>query len=180
MYYLLTPWCRVLLEKLTGFAANQEIPRILWNPKFHYRTHKRPPPVPILPTSWRSILILSFHLRLALLNGLFPLYLAKTCRGMWQILSQCNFCRRASSGNFEYPAWLTQLIWHRGATISFLLQRFTLAAKNFQVIMKWRQLRYSCLILQDPHCCQQGIERLVPLYDKWQKGFVWGGDYVDK
>ena len=30
------------------FAASQEIPPILRNPKFHYRTHKRPPPVSIL------------------------------------------------------------------------------------------------------------------------------------
>ena len=46
--YLLTPWCRVFLEKLTGFTAGQEIPHISRNPKVHYRTHKRPPPVSIL------------------------------------------------------------------------------------------------------------------------------------
>ena len=62
------------------FKASQENPRILWNPKVHYRIHKCPPPVPILsqldpvhtPTSWRSIIILSSHLRLALPSGLFP------------------------------------------------------------------------------------------------------------
>jgi hypothetical protein len=31
--YLITPCSRVLLEKLTGSADSQEIPRILWNPK---------------------------------------------------------------------------------------------------------------------------------------------------
>ena len=62
-----------------GFAVSQEIPRILRNPKFHYRTHKRPPHVSIQgqsiyphPTSRRSILILSTHLCLGLANVSSP------------------------------------------------------------------------------------------------------------
>jgi hypothetical protein len=80
--YLLTQWSRVLLEKLTGFAASQEIPRIYGTWKFitvlssarqlslsWARSIQSPQPPPI---SWRSILILSSHLRLGLPNCLVP------------------------------------------------------------------------------------------------------------
>ena len=80
--YLLTPWSRVLLEKLTGSAASQKIPRIFGTWRFlTILTSARqmslswsnsiqfPQPS---PTSWRSILIFSSHLRLGLTNGLFP------------------------------------------------------------------------------------------------------------
>ena len=80
--YLLTPWSRVLLEKLTGSAATQEIPCIFGTRRFitvltsarhlslswtNSIQSSKPP-----PTSWRSILILSSHLCLGLPNGLFP------------------------------------------------------------------------------------------------------------
>ena len=79
---LLTPRCRVLLEQLTGLQLVKKFPAFHGTRRFITAlTNLRHPSLswasPILsiyphPTSWRYILQLSTHLRLGLLNGLFP------------------------------------------------------------------------------------------------------------
>ena len=80
--YLLTPWCRVLLEKLTGLQLVKKFPAFHETRRFitaltsvrHLSLSWASPIQSIYPhpTSWRSILILSTHLRLGLPSGLFP------------------------------------------------------------------------------------------------------------
>ena len=80
--YLLTPWCRVLLEKLTGLQLVKKFPAFHGTRRFitaltrvrHLSLSWASPTQSIYPhpTSWRSILILSSHLRLGLPSGLLP------------------------------------------------------------------------------------------------------------
>ena len=80
--YLLTPWYRVLLEQLTGLQLVKKFPAFHGTQRFitaltsvRYLSLSWASPIQSIyphPTSWRSILILSTHLRLGLPNGLLP------------------------------------------------------------------------------------------------------------
>ena len=80
--YLLTPWCRVLLQKLTGLQLVKKFPAFYGTRRFiaaltsvRHLSLSWTSPIQSTyphPTSWRSILILSTHLRLGLPSGLFP------------------------------------------------------------------------------------------------------------
>ena len=80
--YLLTPWCRVLLEKLTGLQLVKKFPAFHVTRRFitaltsvrHLSLSWDSPIQSIYPhpTSWRFILILFTHLRLGFPSGLFP------------------------------------------------------------------------------------------------------------
>jgi len=80
--YLLTPWCRVLLVKLTGLQLVKKFPAFPRTRRFitaltsvrHLSLSWASPIQSICthPTFWESIIILSTHLRLDLPSGLFP------------------------------------------------------------------------------------------------------------
>jgi len=80
--YLLTPWCRVLPEQLTGLQLVKKFPAFHGTRRFitaltsvRHLSLSWASPIQSTcphPTSWRSILMLSTHLRLGLPSGLFP------------------------------------------------------------------------------------------------------------
>ena len=79
-YYFLTPWCRVLLEKLTGLQLVKKFPAFHGTRKFitaltsvHHLSLSWASPTQSVyphPNYWRSILISSTHLRLGFPRGL--------------------------------------------------------------------------------------------------------------
>ena len=81
-FYLLTPWCRLLLVKLTGLQLVKKFPGFHGTRRFitaltrvRQMSLSWTNPIQSIyphPTSWRSILILSTHLRPYLPSGLLP------------------------------------------------------------------------------------------------------------
>ena len=81
-FYLLKPWCRFLLEKLNSLQIVKKFPALYGTRRFiialtNVRQLFLSRDSPIQPTyphpiPWRSILILSTHLRLGIPSGLFP------------------------------------------------------------------------------------------------------------
>ena len=114
--YLLTPWCRVFLEKLAGLQLVKKLPAFHGTRRFitaltsvrHLSLSWASPIQSIYPhpTSWRSILILSAHLKQqsTFLNSWI-------IKDLWLILKQCIFnrvlnCLYEGSANFSasnYP-----------------------------------------------------------------------------
>ena len=80
--YLLTPWSRILLQKLTDFQLVKKFPAFHGTRRFitaltsvcHLSPSWASPIQSIYPHPiyWRSILILSTHLRLGQPSGVFP------------------------------------------------------------------------------------------------------------
>ena len=83
--YLITPWCRVLIEQLTGLQLVKKFPAFHGTRRFitalksvRHLSLSWASPIQLMyphPTSWRSVLILSTHLRLCLPSGTYKAYI---------------------------------------------------------------------------------------------------------
>ena len=109
------------------FSASQEIPRILWNPKVHYRIHTCTPPVSILsqldPVHATTSLFLKIHLNIILPskpgsskwsfpfrfshhNTVYASLLPRTC----YMLCQSYFSRFFNLSNIEWGVQIIKLL----------------------------------------------------------------------
>jgi hypothetical protein len=100
------------------FVASQEIPRVLWNPKVHHRTQKRPLPVPILsqpnPVHTPTIHFLKVH----------PNIILPPTPGSPQRYIRCNYSLKLDTYHHSVPngidsnqiPWILALwpsgLWH--------------------------------------------------------------------
>jgi len=112
--YLLTPWCRVLLEKLTGLQLVKKFPAFHGTRRFITKLTSDSKlslswasPIQSIyphPTSWRYILILSTHLCLDLPSGLPPSgFPSKTLYTHPLLTHTCHIPSPSHSSQFYHP-----------------------------------------------------------------------------
>ena len=150
---LLTPWCRVLLEKLTGLQLVKKFPAFHGTRRFitaltsvrHLSLSCASPIQSIYPhpTSWRYVLI-STHLRLGLPSGLFP-------SGLWSFFETWKVNRTYSSLlAYLLTPWCRVLL--EKLTGLQLVKKFPtfhgtrrfITAKNY-VTTDWNLVELSCV-----------------------------------
>jgi len=148
------------------FAASQEISRILWNPKVHYRTHKRTPPVPILGQP-NPVHIPTSHLLEIHPNIIHP----STPRSpQWSLsLRWGNRRERDHWGDLGVDGWIIIIII-KGYL--FLLKYWQLKEQNFRIPHLWdvtpcRPVAASCT---RTHSCDfpKFVEQSLITLEKWR------------
>jgi len=128
--YLLTPWSRILLEKPTSFQPVKKFPAFYGSQKFitafisarHLSLSSASliQSIPLHPAAWRSILILSFHLRLGLPSGLFPSgFPAKTLHT--PLLSPIRATCPAQLNLLDFITWTVLGEQYRSLTLRLLM-----------------------------------------------------------
>ena len=132
--FLLTPWCRVLLEKLTGLQLVKKLAAFHGTRRFitaltsvrHLSLSWASPIQSIYPnpTSWRSILILSTHLRLGLPSGLFSLRFPHQDPIHPPLLTHTRHMPSPSHpSRFYHPHYIT-ILYYYGTTVVYVVRRW--------------------------------------------------------
>ena len=145
------PWSGVLLEKLSGWQLVNKFPALYGTRRFitaftsarylFVSWAKSIQSIPPHGTSWRSILVLSFHLRLGLPSGLFPSgFPTKTL-----YMPQCSHTRYMPRPSNFSRFYNTQVIWWE------VQNRLVYAYKNVsdELADSFFRVRTPCLTLRD-------------------------------
>jgi hypothetical protein len=109
------------------FSCSQEMPRILWNPKFHYRFHNCPPSVPLLsqikPFHTLSSHFLKIHLNSILASTFgsskWSLFLRLPTTSCMHLVSPHSCYMRHPHHSWFYH---TNNIWWRAEIIKLLVR----------------------------------------------------------
>jgi len=164
LFYLLSPYSRVLLEKADRSSATQDISSTLWKPwsqEPRYLTLSRTRLIEFAhfqPNYLRIVLILSYHLHLGLPSGvLLPIFADNNlpmraqpyesfvaCEGVWSAL--CVRCvsrgeARETPTTVTFATSCTCLArfpsWFRGRTTSQSCRLTELTIRSLQTIYIW-------------------------------------------